>query len=82
VIQTCIRQENREELRRPSEIAVASFLQKLINMINNTFLHNAYIFLELIAFFIADCLYKAILLDVLGKKHKFLESASRVLLST
>lgn len=29
-----------------------------------------------------DCLYKAILLDILGKKHKISESASRVFLST
>lgn len=30
----------------------------------------------------AGCLYKAILLDILGKEHKISESASRVFLSS
>jgi len=52
VIWTWSRQENREELRPPSEIPLASLLQKLINMRGDKFWHNAYIFFEEdIAFF-------------------------------
>lgn len=86
MIWTWSRQENREELGPPSETPVTLLLQKLKNVTNHTFWHNAYIFLKKLLTFFIICLLlvflsKAILLGVLGKEHKISESASRVFLS-